>query len=72
MNNSVVEKTVEYRKAVETVPDAFAFIMSYLDELGDEPSIHITPAHIYNEESEDTYDGFYVVIQGVTAEGETE
>lgn len=37
------ERTIKYSKIVDTVPEAFAFVMSKLDQLGARPSIWIDP-----------------------------
>lgn len=38
-----VAKTTRYAVAVDTLQEAFAFVMSKLDEVGERPSITITP-----------------------------
>lgn len=37
------EKTVQYVNTVDTLPEAWAFVMEKIDEVGPSPSIHIEP-----------------------------
>lgn len=45
----IVEKHVRYATEVETVQDAFKFIMSYLDEI-QTPHIEIRPFYIVQDD----------------------
>ena len=38
-----VEYTARYATAVNSVQEAFAFVMEHLDKLGNDPSVDITP-----------------------------
>lgn len=38
-----IEKTTRYATTVETLQDAFAFVMGQLDTIGESPCITITP-----------------------------
>lgn len=40
---SNIEVTTKYVTVVPTVPEAFAFVMSVLDLVGEDPSIEIVP-----------------------------
>lgn len=50
MPKSKTEKTVQYATTVDTLQEGWLFIMDHLDEVGDSPSIHITPFWIYSDD----------------------
>lgn len=41
-----VEVTTRYVTSVDTLPEAWAFVMERIDVVGPEPQVHITPRHI--------------------------
>jgi hypothetical protein len=45
-----VERMVKYSTMVDTLDDALAFVMRYLDEMGAEPSISIKPVWAWGED----------------------
>lgn len=53
---SPVEITTKYATTVETLQDAFVFIMQYVDALGTDPFIKITPIHSYSMSDMDMED----------------
>ena len=44
---ATTERTISYAAAVDSLSDAWSFVMAHLDELGDEPTIEIKPEHIF-------------------------
>lgn len=40
---SPVEQTVKYATTVGSLPDAWSFVMARIDELGEAPSVTISP-----------------------------
>lgn len=60
-----VEVTTKYATTVNTVQDAFVFVMEHLDDVvGSGPSIHISPFWIINDDNS-TERQFEVSIQGM-------
>lgn len=60
-----VERTVKLATQVTTLPDAWAFIMSHIDELGDNPAIAISPMWVFGEDHEPSTRLFEVVVSGM-------
>ena len=44
------ERTVKYATRVDSLPEAWSFIMGHLEELGDAPTISIKPFWIVTDE----------------------
>ena len=65
---NTTSRTVRYETAVTELSDAWAFIMGRLDELGPEPSIHITPVWIEDVDAEEAVNGFFVSVEGTVTE----
>jgi hypothetical protein len=62
---SPVERTTKYATTVDTLPDAWAFVMSHLDELASlGPSVHISPFWVYGDGDETTR-RFEVAVEGM-------
>lgn len=40
---STIERTSKLATTVDTLTDAFAFVMAHVDDVGSAPSVHITP-----------------------------
>lgn len=65
---SPIEVTTRYATTVDDLPAAWAFVMSHLDSLGDDPSIEINP--LWNIGFDDSGDAqsprqFSVVVSGM-------
>ena len=46
LTDSPTEYTATYAKKVASIQDAFVFVMSHLDKLGDDPQVIITPVWV--------------------------
>lgn len=60
---SATEVTTRYATNVNTIPEAWTFIMAQLDNLGPAPSIHITPVWTVDSDNDTTFD---VSVEGTT------
>lgn len=59
-----VSKFIRYSSQVETLHEAWSFVMSYVDEF-EAPSVEINPYWVYGREGvEDGALGFDVVVSG--------
>lgn len=70
---SPIEKTTRYATTVETLTDAFTFVMEQVDIVGPDPSITITPSWTYSVHDIDREDHeaprhFSVVVSGMVEE----
>lgn len=66
-----VEVTTRYATQVETIGDAFACVMEFMDRLTVPPRIEITPfTCICDGDEEHPEAGFYVVVSGMTEDQE--
>jgi hypothetical protein len=68
---AVVEVTTRYATSVDTLADAWAFIMARLDSVGPDPTIRISPCWtISMGDSNDDVPPrhFEVVVEGMVAE----
>lgn len=63
-----VEVTVKYATVVDTMAEAWTFIMTHLDEVGGRPSVSISPVWLFTEEDEDE-PVYEVVVSGMREEG---
>ena len=59
-----IEVTTRYATTVDTLPEAFTFIMSKLDDLGGTPRIQISPVWVVSEDPDDHPHYFSVVVHG--------
>lgn len=59
------ERTVKYATRVDSLPEAWSFIMAHLEELGDAPTISIKPFWT-NLDTEDERVGFDVGVSSVS------
>lgn len=61
-----VEKTTRYSTMVESLSEAFAFVMEHLDELGEEsPLVSIIPISIHNDDGTDPVEAFEVSVSNM-------
>lgn len=60
-----VEKTTKYATSVDSLPEAFAFVMSKIDDLGESPSIYINPIWVYGGDEEGGKRKFEVAVDGM-------
>lgn len=58
-----VEWTSRYVTTVDTIEEAFTFVMTYLDLVGPPPTISIDPIFLAADEGEHPYQ-FEVVVEG--------
>lgn len=58
-----VEVTVRYRTTVDTLSEAWAFVMGHLDGLGPQPYIEIQPVAVVDDIHEEPTDRFEVTVQ---------
>lgn len=65
---SPVEVTTRYATTVETLQDAFAFVMGELDGIGATPCITITPVMCWNTDDDDPERFFSVVVSSMLEE----
>lgn len=66
MSDAPVEVTTRYATTVESLTDAWAFVMEHLDSVGPDPRIEISPLWTYG--SDDVEDGtrrFSVAVDGM-------
>lgn len=70
-----IEVTTRYATTVDTLPDAWAFVMAYLDRVGPDPRITINPIHIISVQemyddgpNDDWARRFEVVVSGMVEE----
>lgn len=63
-----IERTVRLATTVNTLTEAWAFVMEHLDEMGDDPSIEIRPQWIVSSDSDENGREFSVVISGMIEE----
>lgn len=68
-----VEVTIQYETVVDDLAEAWAFIMSRIEKVGPDPSVHIHPAKqgpppmlqmIMQGQVEDSPRKFHVVVEG--------
>lgn len=73
-----VERTTRYVTSVSELPDAWAFVMSYVDKVGPNPTIRIEPKWIIpiaamGDEDYRSERQFEVLVEGmIEVEGETD
>lgn len=70
MMRDEVEVTTKYVATVETVQEAFAFVMDKLDSVGDRPQIFINPITAFSADFDDDKceEFFEVAVSGRTKE----
>jgi hypothetical protein len=49
LTDSPTEYTATYAKKVASIQDAFVFVMSHLDKLGNDPQVVITPVWVCDD-----------------------
>ena len=59
-----IEKTVTYATSVETLPDAWSFVMAHMEMVGVSPTISIRPVWRFSEDKEDQV--FEVSVSAMT------
>ena len=64
---SPVEHTNQYATTVSSLSDAWAFVMEYVDRVGPNPQVHISPFWRISTEEEDSQ-GFEVSVNGMVHE----
>ena len=62
-----VEVTTKYATSVPTLPEAWAFVMARIDQVGDSPSVRINPIWRYSDDEDGTR-VFEVVVEGMVEE----
>lgn len=77
MTGNKVQKTVSYETVVDDLPSAWAFIMSKIETVGPDPSVHIHPAStapppmlmaIFGRDDIEVERKFHIVVEGTTSE----
>jgi len=72
-NSKVVEVTIQYETVVDDLTEAWAFIMSRIEKVGPDPSVHIHPAKegpppimaaIMGQTPQPATRRFHVVVEG--------
>jgi hypothetical protein len=68
-----VEVTTRYATTVDELSEAWAFVMHRLDEVGPDPSVHITPVwtfsvHDMDSDAQEPPRQFSVVVEGMVPE----
>ena len=58
-----IEIVSKYLTTVETMSDAWEFVMEYIDELGDEPTVEIHPCWGVDDDDSETCH-FHVMVEG--------
>lgn len=70
-----IEVTTRYVTSVETLGEAWAFVMDRIDRVGPEPTVHISPVAIFNmrdiESEPEPERRFEVVVEGMVHEDDT-
>ena len=61
-----VERTLRYASSVEDLTAAWAFVMEYVDHVGPNPSIEITP--FWSSDDDFTGRRFTTVVSGMVTE----
>jgi hypothetical protein len=65
-----VEIDTRYSTTVDTMQEAFAFVMEHIDTMGPEPSVHINPCWgVDRDEAVNEPEGsvhFHVCVEGTT------
>lgn len=65
MSKHPIEVSVSYGTFVETIAEAWAFVMEHVDHVGDEPTVEIHPQWLFPEDDQDSpIDGFSVAVSG--------
>lgn len=64
---SDVEVTTRYATTVDSLTEAWAFVMERLDSVGPDPRIEITPEWVYSD-AEDGTRRFSVMVDGMVPE----
>lgn len=67
---SPVEETTRYATTVDTLPDAWQFVMAYIDRVGNRPRVTISPITIFDAAMDggDPQELFEVVVSGMREE----
>ena len=61
-----IERTVRYATTVPDLPDAWSFVMTWIDELGHAPKVSISPYWTgAADDSDDMVRRFEVVVEGM-------
>jgi hypothetical protein len=69
MSNDPVEITTRYATSVDSLVDAWHFIMEHLDEVGPDPQVEICPIWTYDVSDDlDLPRRFTVVVSGMVEE----
>lgn len=63
-----IERTTRYATSVDDLNSAWAFVMAYLDRVGPDPSVEITPCWTITSDSDDMPRRFEVVVSGMVHE----
>lgn len=63
-----IERTIRYATSVNELPDAWAFVMTYVDKVGPDPKIEISPYWVVSPDSDETPRRFGVVVSGMQEE----
>lgn len=71
MRKTPIEVLTRFGTTVETLTDAFEFVMEHLELTGEAPSIEISPFWTYSAEESGTL-GFSVVVSGTQEQEEKE
>lgn len=75
MGNAPIEVTTRYATSVDTLPEAWAFVMGRLDSVGPDPMITIKPCWTISVSEMDAPEDrewprrFEVVVSGMVKEG---
>lgn len=65
MTEAPVERTTRYATSVDDLPAAWAFVMRYLDKVGPNPSVEITPCWVIQDPDGTIPRRFEVVVSGM-------
>ena len=68
MTANPVEVSTRYATTVDTLADAWAFVMTRLDSVGPDPSIKVSPLWIFTPGDQDPPRRFSVVVEGMVHE----
>lgn len=63
--SEAIERTIQYATVVDTLPDAWAFVMGHVDSVGPRPQITVSPVSWYSE-NEQYLERFEVSVSGMT------
>jgi len=64
-----IERHVRYATNVTDLPAAWAFVMEYMDKVGDSPSIEISPMWVWTNVDDPAERQYQVAVSGTEEEG---